>query len=59
MRVAWTHAGLCAVEEESLSTKRALERRLKMTLVEAKAPPALRRALAAAARGKGDDFPLA
>ena len=58
LRIAWTHAGLCAVEEESLPTRRALERRLKMTLVEAKAPLALRRALAAAARGKGDDFPL-
>jgi O-6-methylguanine DNA methyltransferase len=58
LRAVWTHAGLCAVEEESLSAKRDLERRLKMTLLEAKAPPALRRALAAAAKGRGDDFPL-
>ncbi len=58
LRAAWTHAGLCAVEEESLSAKRDLERRLKMTLVEAKPPQALRRALAAAAKGRGDDFPL-
>jgi O-6-methylguanine DNA methyltransferase len=58
LRAAWTHAGICAIEEESLSAKRRLERRLKMTLVDASAPAALRRALAAAAKGKGDDFPL-
>jgi O-6-methylguanine DNA methyltransferase len=58
LRAAWTNSGICAVEEESLSTKRSLERRLKMKLAEAKAPAVLRRALAVAARGKNDDFPL-
>jgi O-6-methylguanine DNA methyltransferase len=58
LRVVWTNAGICAVEEESFQTRRALERRLKMTLVDATAPPALRRALAAAAKGKNDAFPL-
>lgn len=58
LRVAWTNGGICAVREESLSSKRALERRLGMTLRDAKAPTALRRALIAAAKGKGDDFPL-
>ncbi len=58
LRAVWTNAGLCAADEESLSAKRDLERRLKMTLVEASPPPALRRALASAAKGRGDDFPL-
>jgi len=58
LRAAWTNSGICAVEEESLATKRALERRLRITLIDAKVPAAMRRALAMAARGKGDDFPL-
>lgn len=58
LRVAWTHAGICAVERESLSAKRSMERRLKMNLIEAKAPASLRRALETAARGTSDDFPL-
>src|SRR5579864_711817 len=58
LRVAWTNSGICAVDEESLSTRRSLEGRLRMTLIDAKAPGALRRALAMAARGKSDDFPL-
>jgi O-6-methylguanine DNA methyltransferase len=58
LRAAWTNSGICAVDEESWSTKRSLEQRLRMTLIEAKAPAALRRALATAARGKSDDFPL-
>lgn len=58
LRLAWTNAGIAAVEEESLRAKRALEKRLKMTLIEAKTPAALRQVLAAAAKGKNDDFPL-
>ncbi|HXN08999.1 MAG TPA: methylated-DNA--[protein]-cysteine S-methyltransferase [Candidatus Acidoferrales bacterium] len=58
LRAAWTNSGICAVEEESLSTRRNLEHRLRMTLIDAKAPATLRRALATAARGRGDDFPL-
>lgn len=58
VRAAWTNSGICAVDEESLSAHRALEHRLRMKLVQAKVPAALRQALAMAARGKGDDFPL-
>jgi len=58
LRVAWTHAGICAVETETFSARRDIQRRIKMDLVEAKAPSALRRALATAARGRDDDFPL-
>jgi O-6-methylguanine DNA methyltransferase len=58
LRAVWTNSGICAVDEESLSTRRALEHRLWMTLIDAKVPAALRQALATAARGKGDDFPL-
>lgn len=58
LRVAWTNAGIAAVDEESLSAKRALAKRLKMTLVEAKAPPAVRKALSIAATGRNDDAPL-
>jgi len=58
LRAAWTHSGICAVDEESLSTRRDLEHRLRMTLIDAKIPAALRQALVTAARGTGDDFPL-
>jgi O-6-methylguanine DNA methyltransferase len=58
LRVAWTHAGICAVERETLEARRDIQERIKMDLVEAKAPAALRRALATAARGRNDDFPL-
>jgi O-6-methylguanine DNA methyltransferase len=58
LRVAWTHSGICAVDEESLSTRRAMVRRLQMDLIDAAAPSSLRRALATAAQGRPDDFPL-
>jgi O-6-methylguanine DNA methyltransferase len=58
VRVAWTNAGIAAVDEETLSTKRALAKRLKMTLDEANAPAAVRKALTCAARGKNDNTPL-
>lgn len=58
LRVAWTHAGICAVEQESLGARRAMARRLQMELTDATAPPSLRRALSTAARGRADDFPL-
>jgi O-6-methylguanine DNA methyltransferase len=58
LRVAWTHAGICAVEPESLGARRAMSRRLRMDLVEARAPSSLRRALVTAARGRNDDFPF-
>jgi O-6-methylguanine DNA methyltransferase len=58
LRVAWTNAGIAAVDEESLNAKSALAKRLKMSLHEAKAPAAIPKALALAARGKNDDTPL-
>ncbi len=58
LRVAWTHAGICAVTRESLSANRDLRRRLRMNLIEERPPGAIRKALQRAARGRNDDFPL-
>ena len=58
VRVAWTHAGICAVQPESLRTKRDMSKRLHMELLDAPVPSPLRRALAAAEKGRADDFPL-
>lgn len=58
LRMAWTNAGIAAVEQETLSTKRAMERRLNMTLIDAPAPAALREALKIAAAGKRSSVPL-
>jgi O-6-methylguanine DNA methyltransferase len=58
LRVAWTGAGICAVERESLHARRAISRRLRMELIDTKAPSSLRRALMTAGRGRNDDFPL-
>ena len=58
LRAAWTSTGIAAVERERLSAHKDLERRLKMTLVGAPAPPVIRQLLALAAKGKADDAPL-
>ncbi len=58
LRIAWTNAGIAAVDDESLSTKRRLERRLKMRLVEERPPAPLREVLTSAARGKSEDAPI-
>lgn len=58
LRVAWSGSGICAVELESLCTRRALEHRLKRTLVDAPLPKTIRKTLTAAARGHSEDFPL-
>ncbi len=58
LRVAWTSAGIAAVERESLTARRALERRMRMRLQEAKPPAAVREILSAAARGRMIDAPL-
>lgn len=58
LRVAWTGSGIAAVRRETLQTRRGLEHRLKMTLVDASPPKVVREFLVAAARGKGEDAPL-
>jgi len=58
LRVAWTGTGIAAVRRETLQTRRGLEHRLKMTLVDASPPKVVREFLVAAARGKGADAPL-
>lgn len=58
LRVAWTHAGIAAVDRESLGAKSALARRLKMQLVEARPPSALRDFLSLAAKGRGEEAPI-
>jgi O-6-methylguanine DNA methyltransferase len=55
LRVAWTNSGVAAVDRETLTAKRDLERRLKMRLVEAHPPSTLREFLALAAKGKGEE----
>ena len=58
LRVAWTSAGIACVERESLKTKRLMETRVGMTLVESQLPAALRAGLKTATRGRRVDIPL-
>jgi O-6-methylguanine DNA methyltransferase len=58
LRIAWTNSGIAAVERETLHARRALERRMRMKLVETPPPPVLRRFLSDAAKGKADDAPI-
>ena len=58
LRIAWTNAGIAAIEKATLRAKRELEKRLRMRLVEKPFPAALRVALQAAARGVMEPVPL-
>src|SRR5215472_15692416 len=59
LRVAWTHAGVAFVDDDADVDVTDVERRLKMHLVERRAPKLIREALIAAAKGAGDvDVPI-
>jgi O-6-methylguanine DNA methyltransferase len=59
LRVAWTYAGIAYVEVDEDADPMAIERRLKMTLVERRVPRLFREALVAVAKGKHDaDAPI-
>lgn len=58
LRVAWTSAGIASVQRETLRTRRAMEKRLRMTLVDDTSPKVIRELLTLAAKGEGADAPL-
>src|SRR5579863_2436550 len=59
LRIAWTHAGVALVDDDADVDVKDVERRLKMHLVERRAPKLIRDALAAAAKGARDaDVPI-
>lgn len=58
LRVVWTNAGIAAVGQERLTTRRALQRRLRGSLVDAPVPAVLRSLLRLAAKGRAEEVPV-
>jgi methylated-DNA-[protein]-cysteine S-methyltransferase len=59
LRVAWTTAGVAFVDDGKPATKRMMEKRMKMQLVDRALPPDIQKALVNALRRPGgDDVPI-
>jgi len=59
LRVAWTSAGVAFVDDAAPSTKRMMEKRMKLRLVDRPLPAAIHKALVKARkRPGGDDVPI-
>ena len=59
LRVVWTYAGIAFVDDANDADVPAIEKRLKMTLVEKRIPKLVREAIIAAERGIGEvDAPI-